>query len=59
MDEASAVSAAQVETELERLGNPEDARFLSGYFKTGPGQYGEFLNHRSLLITTSCGVPHE
>ena len=27
--------------ELEALGDPADAEFLQGYFKTGPGEYGE------------------
>jgi 3-methyladenine DNA glycosylase AlkD len=26
---------------LEHIGNPADARFLQGFFRTGPGQYGE------------------
>ena len=26
---------------LRSLGNPKDAAFLAGFFKTGPGQYGE------------------
>ncbi len=30
----------QIEAYLRQLGNPEIARFLAGYFKTGPGQYG-------------------
>lgn len=30
-----------VTLELNSLGVPEDAAFLQGYFKTGPGQYGE------------------
>jgi 3-methyladenine DNA glycosylase AlkD len=34
-------SLGDLKTELEKLNNPEQARFLSGFFKTGPGQYGE------------------
>ena len=30
----------KIQAELITLSNPEDARFLQGYFKTGPGQYG-------------------
>jgi 3-methyladenine DNA glycosylase AlkD len=26
---------------LERIGNAQDARFLQGFFRTGPGEYGE------------------
>jgi 3-methyladenine DNA glycosylase AlkD len=29
----------QIQERLQRLGNPEKARFLQGFFKTGPGQY--------------------
>lgn len=32
---------SQVITDLERLANPSKAQFLQGFFKTGPGQYGE------------------
>ena len=31
----------EIQRELQSLSNPEDARFLQKYFKTGPGQYGE------------------
>ena len=31
----------EIQAELITLSNPEDARFLQRYFKTGPGQYGE------------------
>jgi 3-methyladenine DNA glycosylase AlkD len=32
---------AEIQSQLLELSNPEDARFLQRYFKTGPGQYGE------------------
>src|SRR5207249_4203143 len=32
---------AEVRRQLRRLGDPEDAKFLQRFFKTGPGQYGE------------------
>ncbi len=34
-------TAAQLQAELDALGNPTDAVFLQRFFKTGPGQYGE------------------
>ena len=34
-------TAAQIEKQMKSLGNAERARFVTGYFKTGPGQYGE------------------
>jgi 3-methyladenine DNA glycosylase AlkD len=34
-------TAAKIRTELKRLADPDKARLLSGYFKTGPGEYGE------------------
>ncbi|MBF0549954.1 MAG: DNA alkylation repair protein [Deltaproteobacteria bacterium] len=34
------MSALAVKRELERLGRPEKAHHLAGFFKTGPGEYG-------------------
>lgn len=34
-------TAAEIQTELDALGNPTDATFAQRFFKTGPGQYGE------------------
>ena len=31
----------ELKSELKKFGNPEKAKFLSGFFKTGKGQYGE------------------
>lgn len=31
----------RIHDRLRELADPEDARFLQGYFRTGPGQYGE------------------
>jgi 3-methyladenine DNA glycosylase AlkD len=47
------MTAREIERELKELGDPEDARFLQGYFKTGPGQYGEgdrFLGIRAPVL---------
>ncbi len=35
------MTARDLQTRLRSLGNPADAAFLSRFFKTGPGQYGE------------------
>ena len=31
----------EIRKKLKRLGNPKTARLLQGFFKTGPGEYGE------------------
>ena len=35
------MTANDIQARLRSLGNPKDATFLVGFFKTGPGQYGE------------------
>lgn len=35
------VSLTEVRRQLHALGDAQDAKFLQGFFKTGPGQYGE------------------
>ena len=35
------MTATDLQARLRSLGNQQDAAFLSGFFKTGPGQYGE------------------
>ena len=35
------LTAASVQEELAAVASRDDAEFLSGFFKTGPGQYGE------------------
>ena len=35
------MTANDIQARLRSLGNPKDATFLAGFFKTGPGQYGE------------------
>ncbi len=34
-------SATAVRVELKKLADPKQAKLLNGYFKTGPGEYGE------------------
>ena len=34
-------TAKEIRAGLRALGNSEKAKILSGFFKTGPGQYGE------------------
>ena len=34
-------SAGKVKAELDALGSPEKAAHLTGFFKSGPGEYGE------------------
>ena len=35
------LTAKEISRRLRKMGDKEDARFLQGFFKTGPGQYGE------------------
>ncbi len=35
------MTAKDIQARLRSLGNAKDATFLAGFFKTGPGQYGE------------------
>jgi 3-methyladenine DNA glycosylase AlkD len=35
------LTADNLQAELDQLGDPSDAQFLQGYFKTAAGQYGE------------------
>ncbi len=49
----STVTASEIEKRLKKMGDKEDAKFLQGFFKTGPGQYGEgdiFLGIRVPVI---------
>jgi 3-methyladenine DNA glycosylase AlkD len=41
MERPALHTAEEISRELQRLGNRRDASFLQGFFKTGPGQYGE------------------
>ena len=35
------MNAATIQARVRKLGNPEDAKVLQWFFKTGPGEYGE------------------
>ncbi|MEK6699812.1 MAG: DNA alkylation repair protein [Nitrospirota bacterium] len=35
------MTAPQIHNHLQKLANPDKARILRGFFKTGPGEYGE------------------
>lgn len=35
------MTANDIQIRLRSIGNPKDAIFLAGFFKTGPSQYGE------------------
>src|SRR5829696_4311154 len=37
---ARSASAAEIEARLHGIGDAEHARFVAGYFRTGPGEYG-------------------
>jgi 3-methyladenine DNA glycosylase AlkD len=48
-------TASKIEKRLKEMGDKEDAKFLQGFFKTGPGQYGEgdiFLGIRVPAVRT-------
>lgn len=40
-EESLVITHTVMQQTLERIGDPDDARFLMRFFKTGPGQYGE------------------
>jgi 3-methyladenine DNA glycosylase AlkD len=59
-------TADEIVARLQALGDPEHARFVAGYFRTGPGEYGEgdrFLGIRvpvlRRLVREYRGVPLE
>jgi len=35
------VTVKEIRTRLQILGDKQQAQFLQGFFKTGPGEYGE------------------
>jgi len=61
-----APTANEIVARLEALGDPEHARFVAGYFRAGPGEYGEgdrFLGIRvpvlRRLVREYRGLPRE
>ncbi|HEX8393802.1 MAG TPA: DNA alkylation repair protein [Longimicrobium sp.] len=61
---APAATVEEIAARLQALGDADDARFLAGYFRTGPGEYGEgdrFLGIRvpvlRRLVRESRGLP--
>jgi 3-methyladenine DNA glycosylase AlkD len=49
-------SLAHIQHELEAAGDPEKARFLQGFFKTGPGQYAEGDRFRGLTVPVTRAI---
>jgi 3-methyladenine DNA glycosylase AlkD len=52
-------SAAEIEARLGEIGDPEHARFVAGYFRTGPGEYGEGDRFLGIRIPTLRGLVRE
>lgn len=60
------MTANEISNRLQKMGDKDDARFLQGFFKTGPGQYGEgdiFLGIRVPAVRKLAkeykNLPHE
>lgn len=52
-------SAAQIEARLHEIGDPEHARFVASYFRTGPGEYGEGDQFLGIRIPTLRALVRE
>jgi 3-methyladenine DNA glycosylase AlkD len=52
-------AASDVLARLEALGDPEHARFVAGYFRTGPGEYGEGDRFLGIRIPVLRGLVRE
>jgi 3-methyladenine DNA glycosylase AlkD len=53
------VNLATVTARLEHAANPVDARFLQGFFKTGPGEYGEGDLFRGIRVPVLRALARE
>lgn len=49
----------KIQKELQRLANPKKAKILSGFFKTGKGQYGEGDKFLGLTSSEILSVAHK
>lgn len=55
----SKATAAQVKERLRALANPEQAALLEGFFKTGPGEYGEGDRFLGIMVPVQRKVSRE
>jgi 3-methyladenine DNA glycosylase AlkD len=52
-------SAGEIEARLREMGDPESARVLRGYFRTGPGEYGEGDRFLGIRVPAIRGLVRE
>jgi 3-methyladenine DNA glycosylase AlkD len=52
-------TASKIEKRLKEMGDKEDAKFLQGFFKTGPGQYGEGDTFLGIRVPAVRGLAKE
>jgi 3-methyladenine DNA glycosylase AlkD len=52
-------TADDVVAHLQALGDPEHARFVAGYFRTGPGEYGEGDQFLGIRVPVLRGLVRE
>lgn len=50
------MKATDIQKELKNAADPEKAKLLMGYFKTGPGQYGEGDVFRGVMMPVQRGI---
>ena len=53
------LNAAAIEARLTELGKPADAAFLQGFFRTGPGEYGEGDRFLGIRVPVLRGLVRE